>query len=999
MKSYDILISVILMLCLINVVCAAANNTAPTWLSSDGGHHGKATGGQASVVITPNGVVPTKVAAMNAAVQNAVAFTPTPVSGNCMDNSKKIAVYMPALTNPVYSETTKAYVNLPVTFDPLTTAMLSEYNPDYLGDSTIAGGLTTAKYSLLIVPMSQMSDATATTINTYIANGGSVWFLNDPCLTPTGTTSANRITVLGSGLSGTISSASTVTVINTDDITNGLPASFKPVGTTSKTSEFRTLSGSGVSGGMNYQVLMSSGSNAMLVKFENPTTGARVIYSNPNMFISGGTSSYFNAQTASKLFIQTKAWVMRLAQNPSGVEITYPNSDKQLTVTCDDEEATSWDTPITPFLNAETSAGITPSAVNTFYIIPSADITGAQLAYYAANGDTHTLHPHLTVWDTAGTSVASYKTLITNNKNIMNNAAGVGDYGFTSWRFPMTTYCTNSLQAVSESGFTIETSNGDGTDGALIGNSQDNTVLFPKQLLINNAKSSLIELEIPAGFDIDYTSGSAYASAYNAYTNQFKNGNFPMNFVVSGHYQGIGVNGLSSWGVTATDLTQGFSSILTTQKAANPNYANFNTLTNYINGVKSAKIVGSVSGSATTVTVTNTKPITDFTLKVTIGNVLSATCDGSTARVKQDSLTGSTYVTANLAAGTHIFVITGTNSPVPPGPTSILPVASLSASVSGGNSPLPVTFTSTSANADSVSWNFGDGTSAVTGSPVTHTFTSTVAKTFTVTLTASNINGSSSATTPIAVTIAPLPPVALFTISPATGTTATTFTFTDTSTNTPTGWAWTFSDGGSASGKTVTHKYTSAGTKTVTLTAKNAVGSGKVSKTVTVTNVPVPVPTIAISPSTGTTATTFTFTGSATNSPTGWSWQFGDGGSASGKTVTHKYTSAGTKTVTLTAKNAAGSGKVSKTVAVSKTAPPVAAFTASRTSGPHPLTVTFTDKSTGTVSSRKWTFGDGGTATTASVSHKFTTAKKYTVTLVVTNAGGSSSKAMTITAT
>lgn len=123
---------------------------------------------------------------------------------------------------------------------------------------------------------------------------------------------------------------------------------------------------------------------------------------------------------------------MKLSQNPSGVEVTYPNSDKQLTVTIDDEECTSWDVPITPLLNAETSAGITPSAVNTFYIIPNSDISATQLQYYAKNGDTHTLHPHLTTWDTAGTSLATYQSQITANKNIINTAAGTSDYGFTT---------------------------------------------------------------------------------------------------------------------------------------------------------------------------------------------------------------------------------------------------------------------------------------------------------------------------------------------------------------------------------------------------------------------------------------------------------------------------------------------------------------------------------------------------------------------------------------
>ena len=98
----------------------------------------------------------------------------------------------------------------------------------------------------------------------------------------------------------------------------------------------RSLNGSGTISGLNYQVLMSTGTNALLIKYENPTNGARVIYSNPNMFISGGSASYFNAQTATQLFLQTKAWVMKLAQNPDGIEITYPKSDKQFTITVDD---------------------------------------------------------------------------------------------------------------------------------------------------------------------------------------------------------------------------------------------------------------------------------------------------------------------------------------------------------------------------------------------------------------------------------------------------------------------------------------------------------------------------------------------------------------------------------------------------------------------------------------------------------------------------------------
>ena len=66
---------------------------------------------------------------------------------------------------------------------------------------------------------------------------------------------------------------------------------------------------------------------------------------------------------------------------------------------------------------------------------------------------------------------------------------------------------------------------------------------------------------------------------------------------------------------------------------------------------------------------------------------------------------------------------------------------------------------------------------------------------------------------------------------------------------------------------------------------------------------------------------------------------------------------------------------------------PTAAFTSSCVD----VTCTFTDTSTdsdGTIASRSWTFGDGGTATDASVSHTYPEAATYTVTLLVTDNGG-----------
>ena len=78
--------------------------------------------------------------------------------------------------------------------------------------------------------------------------------------------------------------------------------------------------------------------------------------------------------------------------------------------------------------------------------------------------------------------------------------------------------------------------------------------------------------------------------------------------------------------------------------------------------------------------------------------------------------------------------------------------------------------------------------------------------------------------------------------------------------------------------------------------------------------------------------------------------------------------------------------------------PPVADFTATPTTGTVPLTVQFTDVSTG-AASWSWAFGDGATSTSQNPSHMYTAAGTYIATLTVTNPGGSSSKQLQITVT
>ena len=72
---------------------------------------------------------------------------------------------------------------------------------------------------------------------------------------------------------------------------------------------------------------------------------------------------------------------------------------------------------------------------------------------------------------------------------------------------------------------------------------------------------------------------------------------------------------------------------------------------------------------------------------------------------------------------------------------------------------------------------------------------------------------------------------------------------------------------------------------------------------------------------------------------------------------------------------------------------PTAAFSGAPTNGPAPLTVTFTDGSTGFATNRTWSFGDGYTtnlATGSSLAHTYPAAGSYTVQLIVTGPGGAS---------
>lgn len=178
------------------------------------------------------------------------------------------------------------------------------------------------------------------------------------------------------------------------------------------------------------------------------------------------------------------------------------------------------------------------------------------------------------------------------------------------------------------------------------------------------------------------------------------------------------------------------------------------------------------------------------------------------------------------------------------------------------------------------------------------------------------------------------------------------------------------------------------------------------------------------SPSTGGAPLTVQFLDTSTQSPETWTWNFGDGTTSQEQNPVHIYQTPGTYRVTLTASK----GKVQDQVvrdeyihvtgtvraaSVTKTpnrvptlvvkATPVtgtsgsdgalnAEFNVKPASGTAPLSVAFTDRSTGSITTRVFDFGDGTNSTAKDPVHVYSMPGKYTVTLFISGPGGASVK-------
>jgi PKD repeat protein len=321
------------------------------------------------------------------------------------------------------------------------------------------------------------------------------------------------------------------------------------------------------------------------------------------------------------------------------------------------------------------------------------------------------------------------------------------------------------------------------------------------------------------------------------------------------------------------------------------------------------------------------------------------------------------------------------------------PAALFTANKTTGTVPFAVNFTDTSTNTPSAwAWTFGDGSWTTTQNP-THLYTTPGI--YPVSLTVTNNGGSNTNVIQNYITVnKAVPPAIAFTANRTGGAVPYTVNFTDASANYPTTWTWDFGDGSTSTLQHPEHTYTTPGTYAISLTAGNSGGSNSLVRSgyIIVSSQTPPVASFTSNRSTGSVPFVVNFTDTSSNVPNTWSWTFGDGGTSTLQHPEHTYTKPGKFTVSLRASNYGGNHTVTMTnYTTVYAAAPVASFTSDQISGKTPFTVSFSDTSSNNPTTWSWSFGDGTASDRQNPSHTYTTAGTYSVSLVVSNEGGSDS--------
>ena len=431
--------------------------------------------------------------------------------------------------------------------------------------------------------------------------------------------------------------------------------------------------------------------------------------------------------------------------------------------------------------------------------------------------------------------------------------------------------------------------------------------------------------------------------------------------------------------------------------------------------VTTTTVVPTTTATTAVPTTTATTAVPTTTATTAVPTTTATTAVPTTTATTAVPTTTATTAVPTTTATTAVPTTTATTAVPTTTTTTATPlVASFTASPISGTAPLTVQFKDTSTGSPTTwDWAFGDGGSNSNENP---SYVYTTAGTWDVTLTIGDggtlPSAISTQTTTITVSAAAVSTTvpAVTSVSPAYGPVSTSTSITII------GTGFTGATGVTVGGAAATNVVVVSPTEiTATTPATSTAGqvdvlvmtpSGTSSTvagdeyTFAAAATTIPLPLFIASPTSGTAPLEVSFTDESTGSPTSWSWAFGDGNTSTLQNPTNTYVNDGTYTVSLTEENSLGTNTTTMTgyIVVGATTP-VAAFTAAPTSGTAPLTVQFTDQSTGSPTTWEWSFGDGSAGSAQSPSHTYQTAGTYTVTLTATNSEGSSTNSATQTIT
>ncbi|MFT5201914.1 MAG: PKD repeat protein [Candidatus Aldehydirespiratoraceae bacterium] len=286
-------------------------------------------------------------------------------------------------------------------------------------------------------------------------------------------------------------------------------------------------------------------------------------------------------------------------------------------------------------------------------------------------------------------------------------------------------------------------------------------------------------------------------------------------------------------------------------------------------------------------------------------------------------------------------------------------------------------------------WDFGDGTGAE-GPEVEKSWDD--AGTYPVALRVSR--GAAIAEISLAITVVPaevpLPPAADFVFSSTVVNAGKPVSFEDRSDGEIDRWRWDFGDGTSSTDVDVTKSWASPGRYVVQLTVANDQGSDSAAVLIEVVDgLSPPLAVISATETEVDLGAPLTFRGASSTDPAAFIWDFGDGRISSGAEVVHVFLKEGVFTVTLTAKNDAGTSTAEIDITV---APPTQPPTALIGTLPEVIEVgvqvTLNSLSSNAPKTEQWSFGDGDSASGRVVTHIWTTPGTYLLAMTAANSAG-----------